>query len=58
MPMSIPARIAWKRNTEFMASRTWSLPRKAKLRFETPPEMRAPGQRSLMSHVASMKFSA
>ena len=53
MPMSRPARIAWKRNAECIASRTTSLPRNAKLRFEIPPLVFAPGQRSLMSGSAS-----
>ncbi len=51
--MSRPARIAWKRKAECIASRTASLPRKAKLRFEIPPLVRAPGQRALISGSAS-----
>src|SRR3954463_10756374 len=53
--MSRPARIAWKRKAECIASRTASLPRKAKLRLEIPPLVRAPGQRSLISGSASRK---
>ena len=41
-----------------MASRTTSLPRKENDRFEIPPEVRAPGQRSLISGNDSMKAFA
>ena len=50
--------MAWYRNAEWMASRTTSLPRKLKERFETPPEMWTLGQVRLISAQASMKFSA
>jgi hypothetical protein len=39
--MSMPAWIAWYRNTPWMARRTGSLPRKLKLTFDTPPLTRA-----------------
>jgi hypothetical protein len=42
--MSMPARMAWKRKAECIASRTTSLPRNEKDRFDTPPETLAPGQ--------------
>src|SRR4029453_13434070 len=41
-----------------MASRTTSLPRNENERLETPPEIRTPGQRSLMIRVASMNALA
>ena len=50
--------MAWKRNAECIASRTTSLPRNENERFEMPPLVRAPGQRSLISGSASMKLSA
>ena len=43
MPMSMPALMAWNRNTECIASRTVSLPRKEKEKLETPPEIWACG---------------
>ena len=55
MPMSMPAWMAWKRNTECIASRTGSLPRNEKDRFETPPEIWACGSVSRMLRAASMK---
>ncbi len=55
MPMSIPALMAWKRKTAWIASRTALLPRKLKDTFETPPETRAWGRFSLIQRVASMK---
>ncbi len=58
MPMSSPARIAWKRNAECIASRTTSLPRKENERFEIPPLVREPGQRSLIRGSASMNAFA
>ena len=58
IPMSSPARIAWKRNAACIASRTRSLPRNAKLRFEMPPDVRTPGQRSLISGRLSMNARA
>jgi hypothetical protein len=36
--MSMPAAMAWYRNTEWMASRTVSLPRNENETLETPPE--------------------
>jgi hypothetical protein len=53
MPMSRPACTAWNRNAEWIASRTTSLPRKENDRFEIPPDVRAPGQRCLISGSAS-----
>ena len=41
-----------------MASRTTALPRNEKERFETPPLVSEPGQRSLISPCASMKLRA
>ena len=58
IPMSSPARIAWKRNEACIASRTASFPRNANERFETPPETSAPGQRSFSSGIASMNAFA
>src|SRR6266702_3741188 len=58
MPMSSPARTAWERNAECMASRTTSLPRNENDRLEMPPLVRAPGQRSLISGRASMNAFA
>ncbi len=58
MPMSMPAWIAWYRNTVWMASRTGSLPRKLKLTLDTPPETLAPGRCCLIQRVASMKSTA
>ena len=58
MPMSMPALIAWYRNTVWMASRTGSLPRNEKLTLETPPETLAPGRLALIQRVASMKSTA
>src|SRR6478735_658342 len=48
MPMSMPALMAWYRNTVWIASRTGSLPRKEKLTLETPPLTFAPGRFSLI----------
>ena len=56
--MSRPAAIAWYRNAECIARRTVSLPRNEKLRFDTPPEIFAPGQCRLISRVASMNAFA
>ncbi len=56
--MSRPARIACRRNAECIASRTTSLPRNEKERFEIPPLVWAPGQRSLISGSASMNAFA
>ena len=58
MPMSMPAAIAWYRNTECIASRMTSRPRKPKERLDTPPEILAPGHRALMAVVAVMKSRA
>jgi hypothetical protein len=52
--MSIPAPIAWYRNTEWIASRTRSLPRNENDTFDTPPDTLAPGSSALMRRVASM----
>ena len=41
MAMSSPAWMAWYRNTEWIARRTGSLPRKLKLTLDTPPDTRA-----------------
>ena len=41
--MSMPASMAWYRNTECIAWRTRSLPRNENDRLETPPEMCARG---------------
>jgi hypothetical protein len=38
MPMSMPAWIAWYRNTVWIASRTGSLPRNENDTLETPPD--------------------
>ena len=54
----MPASIACLRKAVWIASRTSSLPRNENERFETPPEIFAPGQRSLMMRVASMKLRA
>ncbi len=53
MPMSIPAPIAWYRNAECIASRTWALPRNANDRLLTPPLTRARGNVALMRRTAS-----
>ena len=58
IPMSMPARMAWYRKDACIASRTASFPRKAKERFETPPETSAPGHRSFRSGIASMNAFA
>ena len=58
MPMSIPARIAWYRNAECIASRTGVLPRKENEMFDTPPETCAPGRFWRIQRVASMKSTA
>jgi hypothetical protein len=58
MPMSMPALIAWYRNTECIASRMTSRPRKPKERLDTPPEILAPGHAALMRGMALMKSRA
>jgi len=58
MPMSMPAWMAWYRNTVWIASRTGSLPRNEKLTFDTPPDTLAPGRLRLIQRVASMKSTA
>ncbi len=58
MPMSMPALIAWYRNTEWIASRTVLLPRNENDTLETPPEMWQSGKRCFSSRVASMKSTA
>ena len=56
--MSSPARIAWYRNAECMASRTALLPLNANERFDTPPEVSAPGRFAFIQRTASMKSTA
>ena len=51
--MSMPARMAWYRNAECMASRTALLPRKENEMLLTPPETLARGSEALMRRVAS-----
>ena len=51
--MSRPARIAWYRNTAWIASRTRSLPRNANDTLDTPPLIRASGSASFRRRVAS-----
>jgi hypothetical protein len=46
--MSMPARMAWKRKTAWIASRTGLLPRKLNDTLETPPDTNAPGRFSLI----------
>ena len=58
MPMSMPAWIAWYRNTEWIASRTGLLPRNENDTFDTPPEIIACGSVCLIVRVASMKSTA
>ncbi len=58
MAMSRPARIAWYRKTAWIASRTRSLPRKAKLTLETPPLIRTPGRSAFSLRVASKNDTA
>ncbi len=58
MPIDRPARMAWYRNTVWMASRTASLPRKLKLTLEIPPDTLACGRCSLIQRVALMKSTA
>ena len=58
MPIVRPARIAWNRNTVWIASRTGSLPRKEKLTLEMPPDTFACGRCSRIQRVASMKSTA
>jgi len=55
MPMSMPAPIAWNRNTLCIASRITSTPRKPKDRLDTPPEILQPGHVALMRAVALIK---
>ncbi len=52
MPMSMPAWMAWYRNTVWMASRTGSLPRNQNQTFLTPPLTLAPGRFCLIQRVA------
>jgi hypothetical protein len=58
MPIVIPAWIAWYRNTVWIASRTWSLPRKLNDTFDTPPLTFAYGRLRRIQRVASMKSTA
>jgi hypothetical protein len=44
MPMSMPALMAWYRNTAWIASRTGLLPRNEKETLDTPPETSAWGR--------------
>ena len=53
MPMSMPARIAWYRNTACIASRSGLLPRNENDMLLTPPDTFAPGSVRLISRVAS-----
>ena len=56
--MSSPAAIASLRKIACMASRTVSLPRKAKDRLLIPPLIRAPGQRAFSRGSDCRKASA
>ena len=56
--MSIPALIAWYRNTQWIASRTALLPRNENDTLETPPDRCECGKRFFSSFAASMKFTA
>ena len=58
MPMSMPALMAWYRNTTWIACRTGSLPRKLKLTLDTPPEIWLYGNSRRSSRAASMKSTA
>ncbi|EWS64148.1 hypothetical protein Y695_02613 [Hydrogenophaga sp. T4] len=58
MPMSMPALMAWYRNTVWIASRTGSLPRKLNDTLDTPPLTLAPGRCCLIQRVALMKSTA
>ncbi len=58
MPMSRPARIAWNRNAEWIASRTVSLPRNANERLLMPPLTFASGNAAFSRRVASMNAMA
>ncbi len=58
MPMSIPARMAWYRNAECIASLTRLLPRKLNETLDTPPLTFAWGRFFLIQRVASMKSTA
>ena len=52
--MSIPARIAWYRNTAWMASRTAVVAaERERLTLDTPPLIRTPGSAALSRRVAS-----
>lgn len=55
MPMVMPARMAWYRNTTWIAWRTGSLPRNEKETLETPPDTWHSGKRRRSSRAASMK---
>ena len=56
--MSRPAAMAWYRKTEWIASRTRSLPRNANDTFDTPPEVRVPGNSAFSRRTASMNETA
>ncbi|MCY1239736.1 hypothetical protein D9M72_525460 [compost metagenome] len=58
MPMSMPAPMAWYRNTVWIASRTESLPRNENETLDTPPLTLAYGRFCLIQRVASMKSTA
>src|SRR5450631_873886 len=51
MPRSMPALMAWNKNTECMVSRTRSLPRNENDRFDTPPETCTCGRFALIQRV-------
>ena len=50
--------MAWYRNTEWIASRTRSLPRKANDTLDTPPEVGEPGNACFSRRTASMNETA
>ena len=58
MPISSPARMAWYRNAECIASRTGLLPRNENEMLLTPPLTLVPGSLLLSCRVASMKATA
>ncbi len=56
--MPSPARIAWNKKTECMASLTTLLPLNEKETLLTPPEILTPGQLSVINFEAVMKSTA
>jgi hypothetical protein len=56
--MSMPARMACRRNAECIASRTLLLPRKLKETLDTPPLTLACGRFALIQAVALKKSTA